>query len=443
MKKLITAAAAAAIALIGTQLPALAAGTVYKTSLMTDEAHKTTVFDKYLVLEKEANVPNAAFTFSIEAGTAAAATDTTLAVLAGIGTPKLNADTDGDAEIAFAPADTATDEASKATGDTPVFATADTSDEKYVKKTLTLDFSGIAFPEPGIYRYILEETGDNPGVINGYQGEENDPVTKRTLDVYVEDYENFYSGLTEAQKADYTAPDGHQLLITGYVFYEGDAAGAPKKTDDADTAKPDESVKSSGITNLYETQDLTFSKTVTGNQGSKDKYFKFTVTIENAVAGTVYDVDLSNADAAPAKNAATVYDPMTNPAKITVPADATAVTQDFYLQHGQSVTILGLAKGTKYTVTETPEDYTASAAVTGGDVKTGDGIASEADITLSSNAMQDDYMQDDATVAYTNNREGVIPTGILLSTAAPMLFCSAMAGVLTVLVIRRVKKKDQ
>ena len=96
-------------------------------------------------------------------GTAAAATDTTLAVPPGIGTPKLNADTDGDAEIAFAPADTATDEASKATGDTPVFATADTSDEKYVQKTLTLDFSSVAFKEPGIYRYILKETGGTQG----------------------------------------------------------------------------------------------------------------------------------------------------------------------------------------------------------------------------------------------------------------------------------------
>ena len=47
-----------------------------------------------------------------------------------------------------------------------------------------------------------------------------------------------------------------------------------------------DTTKDKGFTNEYATQDLTFSKTVTGNQGSREKYSQFTVKISNAVAGT-------------------------------------------------------------------------------------------------------------------------------------------------------------
>ena len=75
-----------------------------------------------------------------------------------------------------------------------------------------------------------------------------------------------------------------------------------------------DTTKDKGFTNEYATQDLTFSKTVTGNQGSREKYFQFTVKISNAVAGTKYDVDLTNAVASAPENLATKteYDGKTN-----------------------------------------------------------------------------------------------------------------------------------
>ena len=155
-----------------------AAAATYSTTKA--DGVNSTVLNKYLVMDAAANVPNAEFTFTVAPGAAVAA-DTAngkLAVLAGVGSPALTNGT-----MTFSSGDTATAEADKGT-DTPVFRTAeDTADEKYVKKQLTLDFSSVAFTEPGVYRYIITEGGTNQGITNGYSGGE----LTRTLDVYVYD----------------------------------------------------------------------------------------------------------------------------------------------------------------------------------------------------------------------------------------------------------------
>ena len=415
---------------------ALAVSPVSKAAAATYSATKaegvnTTVLNKYLVMDADANVPNAEFTFSVAPGTAIPADPDNgkLAVLAGVGTPSLTNGT-----MTFSSGDAATAEADKA-ADTPVFRTEDTTDEKYVKKQLTLDFSAVPFTEPGVYRYIITEAGTNQGITNGY----SDGVVTRTLDVYVHD-------------ADAADEDGKpQLKIAGYVMYDGTVTAAPnadkasdkEATDNPNGAEVADAVKNDGITNLYDSYDLTFSKTVTGNQGSKDKYFAFTVKIENAVAGAVYDVSYADADAeiAADPNAATtcISEAVSQPAKLYMTADGSSAVSEtnagvtekeftFYLQHGQSIEIMGLAKGTKYTVTEAPEDYTPSAVITG-DTMTGDGTAdgTPAAITLTENAMSDDYIQDDTVIDFTNNRQGVIPTGILSTLAGSL--CLAAVGI--------------
>ena len=400
------------------------------------EGVNSTILNKYLVLDADANVPNASFTFSVAPGTAVPADPANgkLAVLAGIGSPALSGST-----MTFSTADTPKAEASKGT-DTPVFRTEDTTDEQYVKKQLSLDFSSVAFTEPGVYRYIITESGTNQGITNGY----SDGEVTRTLDVYVED-----AGTTN------TEDNKPQLKIAGYVMYDGTVTAAPNAdkaadkevTDNPNGAEVTGAVKNDSITNLYDSFDLTFSKTVTGNQGSKDKYFAFTVTIENVVSGAVYDVSYDNADAAISANpnAATtcITDDVTQPAQITVPDDATSVAQVFYLQNGQSIEISGLAKGTKYTVAEAPEDYTPSAVITG-DTKTGDESGEGTAIALADNAMTDDYIQDDTVIDFTNNRQGVIPTGILSTLAGSLcLTAVGIAGIAGgVYYVRKKKSED-
>ncbi|MBQ5334706.1 MAG: hypothetical protein J6Z45_02020 [Oscillospiraceae bacterium] len=431
MKKNLAAAVSVSLAAAALAVSPIHASAAATYSTTKAEGTNTTVLNKYLVLDAEANVPNAEFTFTVTPGEAVDADieNGKLAVLAGVGSPALTNGT-----MTFSPADTAAAEADKGT-DTPVFATADTTDEQYVKKQLTLDFTDVAFTEPGVYRYIITEAGTNQGITNGY----SDGELTRTLDVYV-----FDAGTDDE--------DGNpQLTIAGYVMYEGTVTDAPnaETAEDADPAdnpngaEVDGAVKNDSITNLYESCDLTFSKTVTGNQGSKDKYFAFTVKIANAVPGAQYDVSYDNADAAISANpnAATtcITEDVTQPAKLYMTADGTSAVSEtnagvaekeftFYLQNGQSIEIKGLAKGTEYTVTEAPEDYTPSAVITG-DTMTGDGAedGTPEAIALADNAMHDDFMQADAEIDFTNNRQGVIPTGIL-STLAGSLCLTAIGA---------------
>lgn len=462
-----------AAALAAAPMHVTAAGTGYTPGLTsatdgTDPVSiNTTSFDKYLVMDVNANVPNATFDFSIDKydstkdpkAVLVDAAEGNLAIINGVtaqssGTLDFKA---GDAantgsaaagEVKFVVSDpTVTEGASGA--DTAVdWQDAASGNEKYAKKKLTLDFSTVQFTEPGVYRYLITETGTNQGISNdtGVTGANN---TYRTLDVYVEDYADYYANLSD--NTGYTAPTGKELFIAGYVLYEGKHDDAPSAT--ATSATP----KSTSYTNAYTSYDLTFSKTVTGNQGSKDKYFAFTVKIENAVAGAVYDVSYENADQTISANpnAATtcITADVTQPAKLYMTTDGTSAMSEtntgvttkeftFYLQHGQSIEIKGLAEGTKYTVTEAPEDYSPSAAITG-DTLTGDGTGDGTLIALADNAMSDDYIKDDTVIDFTNNRQGVIPTGILSTLAGSLgLTAVGVAGIAGCMFCMKKKKKS-
>lgn len=456
------ASAAVIASVAAVPMSASAAGTTYSSTLTTENDKKATTLDKYLVMKADANVPNAQFTFSVAPGTVIDAdkTNGTLAVLAGIGTPVLS----NGGTMTFSTADTTTAEAAKGT-DTPVFVTADTSDEKYVKKTLTLDFSGVAFTEPGVYRYLITEAGTNQGITNGYV-DASTTETVRTLDVYVED-----AGTTVADGTDAGKP---QLKITGYVMYNGTQTGAPKASAATPEATPNGAevagaTKNDTITNVYSSQDLTFGKAVTGNQGSKDKYFKYTVEIGNISAENAkLSVDLSGADSAvPASpNAATNgdYAGKVNPAVLiadttkTVDADGytaeavTAgeapdtvttykITAEYYLQNGQYITIQGLPKGASYSVTEDEEDYTRTSGITaalsplnwngesGNDALTDAASGSIADA--------------DIHTGYTNDRSGTIPTGILTTVAGSLGVVALGAIGVTGGIIYMKKKKSE
>ena len=353
----------------------------------TAVAGTNTTFSKYLVLDSDANVPNATFKFTVAPGTAIAATENSVAVLAGIGAPTI-------AEVTFAPTDSTT-------AGLPSDTDTATAGQQYATQTAKVDFSGISFTEPGIYRYIVTETATTN------QGVTNDESATRTLDVYVTDN------------------DG-ALEVSSYVLHTGTdapAAGTDKGSADVSNTGDKLGDKSAGYTNTYDTSNLTFSKTVSGNQASRDKYFAFTVTIRGAVAGTVYDVDLTKADvnisANPNDATTCIGNAVTQPQRLTVPADGT-VTQVFYLQHGQEITIKGLAKGTEYAVTENPEDYKQTAP-------------DNASGTI---------VSEDVTAAFTNTRSGVIPTGVLL-TVAPFAAIMAVGAVGIIVMVGKKRKRAE
>lgn len=406
--------AATAFASVGTPVLA-AAGTNYGATI---EGIKTTTFDKFLVMDSQANVPNATFTYTVTAGNAKAydVDGKKFQVLAGVDADKITM-------AGVGAADAAANSIVFKQGDGS--DTHDTTKDEYVKdleagkkyalKTATLDLSKVQFAEPGVYRYIITEDGTNQAITN-------DADLTRVLDVYVND------ASTDTEK---------KLTIAGYVLHsnvddEPDvAAGESFGSAGAYTDK-----KSQGFTNSYDTSDLTLRKQVTGNQASRDKYFEFTLNIDKAQPNTKYDVIIDEADATSKTNAATIEANagQANVTSITTD-EAGKATQKFYLQHGQQVTVQGLAKDTTYAVTENTEDYKSTA-----NTKEAPVVTTKADTEAA--PVNGTIVSTDLTTGFLNTRDGVIPTGVIMAVA-PFAVVTLLGGAGVVTMVMKKNKKEE
>ena len=337
-------------------------------------------FEKDFVMSKNATIPAATFSYSIVPGAAIAATATTAEVIPG-------------------PAGASIADVVYTTGDTTATVT-ESGGTKTATKNVPVNLSGVSFPAPGIYRYVITESGTNNGVTN-------DPVAKRTLAVYVQN------------------ATGGVLDIGGYVLYEGEKTEAPSKTASVATGK------SEGYTNEYDTFDLSFGKEVKGNFGALDQYFEYTVTIA-ADQGTVLNVDISGADATPAATASTKKTVAANPTTLT--AGANGITQKFYLHDGQYITIKDLPANAAYSVTEDAEDYVQAAGIAAADNAGGIAYTGSASGTITA----------DVKTGFTNTRETITPTGIAgeISNMLPGILAIG-AGVIGAGSFIAVKRKKQ
>ena len=319
-----------------------------------------TSFNKYLVVDKSANVPNMSFSFTIEAGEEAEADEEngTLAVMAGVDPDKITIGT-----AVFTPEDETTD-GEESDG------IANSAEKKYATAVVTVDLSGVSFTEPGVYRYVITE-----------QATENDAITPdatpRTLDVYVNNNEG-------------------ELEIAAYVFYSGEYE-PEEGTGEAE--EPDG--KNDGFADFYESSELTIKKTVKGNQGSHNKYFAITVKTEGLNEDDLFSVS-GEFDRETKSSSATTYtkavmDKANGVEFLT--GEQLNAGYTFFLHHTQSVVIQGVPKGTDYTVTEAAEDYKCTAP------ENASGTVGEEDIT----------------VEFVNTRNGMVPTGLDLSLVSGVL----------------------
>ena len=234
-----------------------------------------------------------------------------------------------------------------------------TAGYKYAQKSVTVTFPDGSFTKPGVYRYVINETnGGKPGV--SYD------ATPRYLDVFV------------------VANDANVLSVQSYVLRSeatdigltGDYISSPGE-------------KSGGYTNEITQCDFDFSKTIDGNQGDKNKRFTFTLTISSAIPG-VYPI--------------TSTDVTGNPSTIIVASDGTA-SATYDLTNGSTLSVLKLNQGAVCTVSEDAQDYTATHVVDNGQSVSG---SSANPITLT---------DDSHSVAFTNTRDGIIPTGVIVTVA--------------------------
>ena len=376
---------------------------------------------KYLVIKKNVTAPTVSFTYTLASGTAIPATDTTHEIKAGPDGAVFASTGGTSMTVVFAPDDALTPESSAPSGSTVQFATADTSDEAYVEKDITVDLSGVTFPAAGIYRYIItEQTPEATGITY-------DSVNKRYIDVFVHKYDQ--------------GEDDKYVAYTAIVKLND---GAPDTEGKADAA-----TKSTGFTNRYATDNLSFSKEVTGNQSSFNQYFKFTVKLTGSLSTVSGDTHVKLGgvfDAKPAESMATVYDGdvMARANSIetfddegeSIYTKRSYVTlsqliegKDFYLKGGQSISLTGLPTGMGYVVTEVEEDYTPSVEVTG-----------DENCSKNENSVTDSALTQNTNLAFINERSGIIPaTGVAAAFALPVAVLLAGIAGIVLLVLKRLK----
>ena len=446
--KLHTASVLSAVLMAGAIMNAVPA-----FAATTPVAGTTTTFDKYLVMKKNANVPNATFSYKVSIPTddemrslpnLEDTNGTNLTVRKGIGAPTVSSTTFAAGDQTFDSAQKSRTNKSSSTYD----AAEDdqvTLDEnhKYAKHTSTVDFSKVTFSEPGVYRYkITENDTTEKGITKD--------STPRYLDVYVE------------------SDDNGALSIKGYVFHTMNEVQPKGNKDSLGSNNPDG--KNKGFENKYETIDLTLTKNVTGNQGFRDQYFKFHVDITDLDGGA--RLFLTDKDGnKPYKSIDTVayeYDKETGTRKAGQKrffaqtgtfTDVTAAqgsdadmsglaltandsgnaSFDVYLKHGESLKINGLTKDAKYTVKETSEDYSASAT------KNDQAIDLTHNKTDHTDATATQTLAGDETVAYTNKREGTLPTGIYHNNRAAfnIMGIAAAGGAIAIVIRKRRKSTEQ
>ena len=394
-KKKLIALITVMLMVIMTVIPVSAGTTYTPVAGAADEAK----FKKYLVMKDSLDVPAVEFEFSITPG-AGVSENGKMEVLPGI----VGA-TVGTAQF------TATDTTYTTVQNVDISVGTLPNGYKYAKKEVTVDFSACQFPEPGIYRYNITE--------NPYTG---------ALDSVIEDQ----SGITYYMDV-YVVDDGNGTLsVDGYVMHSD--PGAPDlstnngsgQVSSNGTAVAD---KVDGFVNTYDSWDLYVGKTVEGNQGSRDKYFAFTIKVSGLDPDQELAIDLQNADSAAGSNPATTVTG-TNPTTMEANADGDA-TATVYLQHDQYVVVKGIPLNKSYEVTEDAEDYKSEAinttinSITFDDATSGTGI------------------QADIHTGYTNTRDGIIPTGILLSATPWILIGVVVIAGLAFFAIRSRRKYDE
>ena len=216
------------------------------------------------------------------------------------------------------------------------------------------------------------------------------------------------------------APLGYLTLTHNVRFVVGDTGGITLLNNYTDvTVTSDDSVPETmafemRIKDSSTSRVLTVTKTVSGNMASREKKFGFTATFCDS-NGTPYQDGIVTAR----------YGDGT---EVTITLDGTG-SATFQLAHDESIRFV-LPENTQYTVTEDSNDYAVTWRVNNGGIQQG----SVASGTLTENN----------TVAFTNTKNGIIPTGVTfrieLLLGAVMLLTGA--GSIILFTKRRRREED-
>lgn len=240
MPKLAAAIVSAAMIFSGA-VPAFAENTSDKLPITGG----TISFDKKIVYDTNAHVPNVTFSYTIGYGEA----DTSKGIYAGNDSTRVEITKDPSVGTA-----TFTPDTNKAT-EIKNNNVKVTSAQNVAKQTVSIDLTGISFKRTGIYRFTLQEDSVSKKGLTS----DTDP---RYLDVYV---------LKNTQTNKYSVNSVLERQV---------------RTND--TGKGD------SFESKYTTFPVEFKKDIAGNQADPNDEFKFTLNISNADSGTIYDVYKGN-----------------------------------------------------------------------------------------------------------------------------------------------------
>ena len=269
-----------------------------------------------------------------------------------------------------------------ATGVPPVITLS--FDTTGAAQTAKVDFTGVSFPAPGIYRFQTAETAISDPAVTPVAGSE----ASYFVDVYV-------TNIT-------TDTGASALQIDQYIIQKGSETPTVLPAD-VDNAK----VTSADFFNEYTSYKLDVAKNVTGNQGDKTKEFTVTVTFSDGQAGDKYAVRW--VAGTPKVNGTAIV----NGTPVEIAANATVTLT---LKDTDQVQFYGIPSGVKYIVDE--DDYRADGYTTTGEVTTATALTTDTNVTV------------------VDAKSGTIPTGIFLNYK-PFWIMAALTLVLAVVVLRK------
>lgn len=358
----VTAAGIMMTAMLGMQVSAA------ESSDSEAAVKKNPTITKQITKESNIYAPKTTFKFTVAPGTAVPAGENQEAIYAG---PANGVTLDKDV-IASVPAD------------------SDIGNEKITVGTTKLNVNESVFTKgedakPGIFRYVVSEAAtDNDG--NKYEGVAY-TTEQKYFDVYV------------------TSDDDGNLEVSSYLF-----------VDKNNPESKGEGVFTNDYSSHHDTlKDLTVKKEVTGNQGNRNKDFKFTIKVDGA-AGEQYYVTFSDGKA-----------PTT-----LVSGEAKTIT----LKDNETAKIFGLSETDEYTVTEASyadDGYTTT-------------IDNEEKLTATGTIKKDTEARTtaangDKNITVVNDKTTNSPTGIFLHVA-PYIALIGAAIASSLLFFRRKRAKD-
>lgn len=358
----VTAAGIMMTAMLGMQVSAA------ESSDSEAAVKKNPTITKQITKESNIYAPKTTFKFTVAPGTAVPAGRNQKAIYAG---PANGVTLDKDV-IASVPAD------------------SDIGNEKITVGTTKLNVNESVFTKgedakPGIFRYVVSEAAtDKDG--NVYEGVAY-TTEQKYFDVYV------------------TSDDVGNLEVSSYLF-----------VDKTDSKSKDGGVFTNDYSSRHDTlKDLTVKKEVTGNQGNRNKDFKFTIKVDGA-AGEQYYVTFSDGKA-----------PTT-----LVSGEAKTIT----LKDNETAKIFGLSETDEYTVTEASyadDGYTTT-------------IDNEEKLTATGTIKKDTEARTtaangDKNITVVNDKTTNSPTGIFLHVA-PYIALIGAAIASSLLFFRRKRAKD-